>query len=307
MIVLAIALYSAGWVYAAGRLRDAAMEALEVARSEGLVVDCAQAEVRGYPFRLGLFCEDVSLAAADTGWSISAGPFRSAAQIYRPAHMVAELDGSAVLMQAGRPLFEADWNLLRASARLAEPLPARLSVEVRQPVVRSLGNLGTDPLATAAQADLHMRTRGDDVDLAWRIEALALPPAVTNGRPLPPLDVSGNITLSDSARLLAGGIESLRGLSGEIHQIRIEDGQGAAVTLRGAGRVRPDGLIDGSFTLSLEGSDRVAALVSGIFAGDASTFAESLASLGEGAEFPVRIEAGRITAGFVPVGRIPPL
>ena len=56
-IVAAIALYTAGWYYAAGRLTDEAQKALADLSRNGNRAVCESPAVHGFPFRIGLYCD----------------------------------------------------------------------------------------------------------------------------------------------------------------------------------------------------------------------------------------------------------
>ncbi len=94
-ILLVIALYTAGWFYAASTLKEKTLALLGDQQRHGVSALCQDAEYRGYPFRIGLFCSKVSIDDKTNGVSATFGALRSAAQIYQPNHIVWELDGPA--------------------------------------------------------------------------------------------------------------------------------------------------------------------------------------------------------------------
>src|SRR5690606_20068354 len=128
-IVVLFGGYSLGWFYLAGKFEADAKSAIAALSRDGATVECANPTARGYPFRLGLFCDRILLEDAGQDVSISAGNFRSAGQIYDPSRLVAELDGPARIAAPETGAFALDWENLRTSIRLARPLPQRISVE----------------------------------------------------------------------------------------------------------------------------------------------------------------------------------
>src|SRR5690606_15077413 len=107
------------------------------------------------------------------GFSISTGAFRSAAQIYAPLRAVAEADAPARLVIPGLVPLDLNWKGMRASARLAWPLPERVSVEATE--VRAVADVASPagPLAfVATSLQFHMRPAEPDIDLAIRFENL---------------------------------------------------------------------------------------------------------------------------------------
>ena len=121
--------YSAGWFYLADRVKKVSEAAVASLNRDGATAECANLEVRGYPFRLGLFCDSLGYEDARRNIAATAGSLRSAAQVYAPRRIVTELDGPLRTAVPGMPPLWLDWDKLRASARIAEPVPERLSVE----------------------------------------------------------------------------------------------------------------------------------------------------------------------------------
>ena len=56
-IVVLFGGYSLGWFYVADRVREKIDTIVANLDKAGIAVDCANAEVRGYPFRIGVFCD----------------------------------------------------------------------------------------------------------------------------------------------------------------------------------------------------------------------------------------------------------
>ena len=63
--------------------------------------ECVNLTARGFPFRIGLFCDRVAFEQPSAAMTLSAGAFRSAGQIYDPMRLVAELDGPAKITRRG--------------------------------------------------------------------------------------------------------------------------------------------------------------------------------------------------------------
>ena len=70
-IVFVIGLYSAGWFLAADQIQKRLTAYLTKGQSIGFSGECAEMEVRGFPFRLGLFCDKVRLDDTRRGASAS--------------------------------------------------------------------------------------------------------------------------------------------------------------------------------------------------------------------------------------------
>ena len=66
-IVLLFGGLSAGWYWASGKLDERAKMLAANLASQGKNLDCINQEVRGYPFRLGVFCDGVTFDDASAG------------------------------------------------------------------------------------------------------------------------------------------------------------------------------------------------------------------------------------------------
>jgi hypothetical protein len=307
LIVLAGGLYTWGWYYFAGKLESEAERAIARINRDGVSADCRNAEARGYPFRIGLFCDGARYADARRGVAIATGPFRSAAQIYNPFLVVGELDSPVMVDLPGNGDLRLDWTNLRSSVRLARPLPERLSIELAKPAVSLEGGAR---LADAASGEAHLRPRGDDLDLAGRIAGLVLSPELVKGRALPPITGEVDIGLKDGVALARAGFRTLRGASGEIRTLSASGADGEGVSLTGPFSISADGLIDARLTLEVRNPQALSTLLQGAipeFGKQIKSGFAGLAALGDKPTLPLTIKKGRATLGFIRLGDIPPL
>jgi hypothetical protein len=114
-IVLAIALYTGGWFYAASELKNTVLKAIAPGNAAGVTGECSNIDFRGYPFRIGLFCSKVDVDDNVNGVSATFGELRSAAQVYAPGHIVWELDSPAEIRTAHGLSINAEWTNLQSS------------------------------------------------------------------------------------------------------------------------------------------------------------------------------------------------
>jgi len=309
-IVVAIGAYTGGWFYAARLLEDEVMRAVAGLNGNGRRANCEEPQARGYPFRIGLFCRSVLYEDAREGVSFQARALRSAAQVYQPWRVVGELDGPARLEAPGLNALALDWAGLRASVRLAEPLPERVSVE-GQDVRASLDEQGDEMrlLARAGSVEAHLRPAGDDLDLAVRFGDLKPDAALTRGVALPPL--SGLLDASLTGGALPGGLEGdLRGRSGTIRNLTLSAEGGAGVTVSGPVSVDEAGLLDAELQIIVREPMALAKIL-GDLAPQARQEIElslsSIAAMGGNPGMPLRVVKGQASLGFIPLGTIPPL
>jgi hypothetical protein len=308
-ILFAIAAYTAGWFYLARQVEIRVDAAIERARNTGMGVECAGRSVRGYPFRLGLYCESTAFAEADEGASFSAGAFRSAAQVYDPLFLVGELDAPARLELEGIPPLALRWEIMRASVRLASPLPERVSVESRDLSVAAQEGGDETSLATIQTIEAHMRPNAGDLDLALRFEGLVLDPALVQGRTIPPVAGVADLVVADGVALATAGERSLRGRSGTIRNARLS-AEDASLALSGPFSIDAEGLLDADLQLSVENPEELSAILSQALpelADQAEALFSGLAAMGDTPTLPLTIEDGRVSLAFLDLGQIPPL
>ena len=304
IVVAVIAVYTIAWFYAARLLEDEAAGVIGRLNQGERQLSCSQPQGKGYPFRIGLFCDAVGLQLPDRGVAISAGAFRSAAQVYAPRHIVGELDGPLVMELAGLPPIQAGWSTLRASVRIAEPIPERLSLEVSDLIVAGRDNLLDMVRARAGQ--FHMRPNAGNLDVAVQLSGLTVDPSLIGERRIPPLDVD----LTGGMAALLANRDSLRGRSAIIRRLSLAAGENASISMAGPVSVGDDGLIDAELSISVNDPAEIARIV-GLILPEAeqqiASVASGLAALGNTAAIPIRIQDGRIFLGFIPTGRIAPL
>lgn len=305
-VSLAVAGYVAAWFYIAGRVQTEAERILAEANRDDVTAECVNPTTRGFPFRIGIFCDSVALADRGQGASLSAGKFRSAAQIYNPFRIVGDLESPARIETPQFGAIKLEWELLHGSARLADPLPQRASVETRQLVVTRDG----DALLRADNMQAHMRPNGADLDVALSFDVLAIDPAAVDGRNLPPFSGTADLTLVDGLAILASGAEDLRGKSGTVRSMTLKAGPEGGFTMTGDVAVGDDGLIDANLQVSMQNPNALSRVAQEAFPearDNIRTAFSGLALLGRNPTMPLRIKRGRATLGFIPLGNIPPL
>ena len=300
--------YSAGWFYLAGQLEERTRAALAEIGRDGVMGECVDPTARGYPFRIGLFCGRVAYADASEGVALSAGAFRSAGQIYDPMRLVAELDGPARVDLPSTRLLAVDWATLRASVRLDEPLPERVSVEAADLTVGL--DSGAAALGQANTFEAHMRPNEGDLDLAGSFDGLTLAPELIDGRTLPPLSGRSDLSIANGVALVATRPENLRGQSGLVRTLSLSVGPDAGMTVSGPFSIGEDGLLDADLKVTIRNPERLSAILAEAFPEHRDQIVASfagLAALGDEPTMPLKIVRGEASLGFIPLGDIPPL
>jgi hypothetical protein len=306
-IVLAVGGYIAGWFYMARALETRIATTLTELNGGGVRAFCEEPEARGFPFRIGLFCKSVFYENMRDGVSVRAGALRSAANVYQPFRVLSELEGPAGIMLPFTVPLEARWESLRASGRLARPLPERVSVEGR--TIELLDEEGSaDPLATLGAMQIHARRQQQDLELAVSFANLALGDEVVPD--VPPLEGRARVTVADGVALLEERVRSLNGRSAKIEEMVVGVvGARAGLTVSGPVSIADDGRIDAELSVSIDDPASVARIMAEIFPDERSTImtaANAIGGLGN-APIQVRVVRGRVFVGFIPVGTIPPI
>ncbi|MER2534315.1 MAG: DUF2125 domain-containing protein [Rhizobiaceae bacterium] len=306
LVALACAAYTGAWFYFADRLQRATADTMAAFARDGIAAECENPTVNGFPFRIGLFCASVSYADPAGGVDVRAGGFRSAGQIYDPSRLVGELDGPARIEGPGMLPLDIDWQGLRASIRLAAPLPERLSVAG---VGLTIGGGGVPTLAAADAFEAHMRANGPDIDLAASVEKLVLDASVVDRRPLPPLTIDADLTLADGVARVASRERDLRGASGTARSLDIGDGA-AGMNASGPFSIDQDGLLNADMKVVFRDPNALSAILARAFPEHADQIRVSfsgLALLGNEPWLQLKVVRGRAMLGFIPLGRIPPI
>ncbi|MDP3897146.1 MAG: DUF2125 domain-containing protein [Mesorhizobium sp.] len=306
-IVAAIGIYTGAWFYVAGRLEAEVEAVLARARDGGAEAACANAEARGYPFRIGIFCDKVAYRDAAAGLSLDGSGLRNAAQIYQPTRIVGELDTIALLLGDGSGFGFAAKDI-RYSTRTSDPLPERVSV-TGQALVASQSRAGEGPvtLADAAAGEAHLRREGADLDFALNFDALQWRIVPAGGEMLPPLDGAADMRLTDGVAFLADQPTSLRGASGEIRQASVGT-EGTGASIAGPFTVGADGLLDATLTLSIRNPQAFSMLLAASFPQirpQVDQTAALIAALGDNPRLPLSVSKGVVRMGFLTLGRIP--
>ncbi|RWX74399.1 DUF2125 domain-containing protein [Neorhizobium lilium] len=316
LVVLFIALYTAGWFYAASLLREKTLAMLGSRASDGFAAECADADYRGYPFRIGLFCSKVSVDDRANGISASFGALRSAAQVYDPGHIVWEMDSPAELRSSRGLIVSTSWKSLQSSVVTKLKGVERAALVLQNPkthIVSSANGQSFD--INADRAEIHLRQNGPDLDAAVTLDGTD---TAMEGlqQLLPRLTTSADLTLVGRAGMIDGsdpnGI-SLRQTKGEMREFRADLGEGRVLLLSGPFSFDDEGRMSGKLKLRVEKLAAWQESLSQAFPDLGpmlQTATSMLSALGGGANasLDITIKRGKILAGgLIPIGEIPPV
>jgi hypothetical protein len=207
-VVVVVAVYSGVWFAGAAYLEQQIARGFEQSKAQGNEAECANLDIRGFPFRAGLFCDKVMLVRPSENFAVSFGALRSATQVYDPARGIVELDGPLEMKLPDGESMKGNWSLLHASARYGSPLPKQADIEIRD-LDLSLSALDSAPVVKAGNTQVHFRTVEQDVDFASSAEALSLNPKITGGRDVPPFNFESSVRLKNGAQFLDTSAQTL--------------------------------------------------------------------------------------------------
>ncbi|MDQ0317093.1 DUF2125 domain-containing protein [Amorphus orientalis] len=315
VVVVAVA-WSVFWFVAAAYAERMFLTVLDDASQQGVVLDCTDRTISGYPFRIELRCgEATSLTLPDA--TITLDGLSAVGLIYNPRHVIVGFAGPAVISDGDFPETTADWSLARASISVRGDQLGRFSLSVEDPRIATLGS----EVFAARLAELHVRMDpdvSDTVDVAVRLGGVE--PAVDG----PPIDATLVTAIEGLAGLSGAGnataqqvLAELGGVPIELSLFSLQAGE-ARLSAAGDLTVRPDGYLDGSVDVAVAADGQSLPYLDTLAAGRADnlrSLIDTILKLGRPTEiegvqarsFPLAISAGRVSAGLFPLGRIPPV
>lgn len=307
-VISIVGLYTVGWFWAAGMVNETVTAS---ANDENAAVrfSCPGQDVRGFPFRIGVFCDAFDAAAVDGSFAASGGAVRSAAQVYDLRRVVAEIESPVTVYDAAGTTYRFDWRAGRINAVTA-PAAERMAAFEADDIRIDLNGVGE--LARADRLGLFAREAGTAVDVAMRPRALTVDPSLVGGRALPPVGIDVDLRLEDWASTWASGPVSAG--SGTVNRAALLLTDDRGVIIDGPFSLSADGLISGDFTVRIVDVPGVLAAARDVVPEFAPQIETLAAATPRQASMPddelslsFTVREGRIFAGLLPLGRIPPI
>lgn len=275
VLLLAIA-WSGFWFYAASQV-DGIADAWRAREAKsGRVYDCARRSVAGFPFRLEIRCDGVSVSlVAQTAGQPPAQPITAklgeilaVAQVYDPKLVIAEFTAPAQIFEPGaqQAAFDVNWSKGRSSIVGLPAIPQRADIEFDDPVIHRLDGTMQVPLASAKHVELHGRiAQGSPADHPAIESVLEINQGSIQG--LHPLlaqpfdaDIRALVTgLKDFApKPWPQRFRELQAAGGhiQIEQSRVQQGNLIAVAA-GTLSLNADGKLDGELQMTVAGLEQV--------------------------------------------------
>lgn len=308
LLLLAFALYSASWFWAAARVRSETSEAIAALEARGISAECADMKIGGYPLGLTVTCERLAYRDDRRAVAAVAGNLQATASLFGPLAPVLYLDGPLRAEAPGIAPLRIDWGRLQATTALWWPMPSRVTVTA-QGLSGQTDPQGADQvrLFTVESAEAEFSPLGRALGYRGQFSRLAIEADAIGGRVLPPLNGAGEAILTDGITLLRGGSNSLRGHTAEIAKLELVSGE-AGISLSGPIAVDEEGLVDASLEISLRDPKAVGAILSAAIPERKRQIEQAFSALAMLGSTPMtlKIVKGRAALGFIPLGRIPP-
>ncbi|WP_158598489.1 DUF2125 domain-containing protein [Notoacmeibacter ruber] len=311
-LLIVFVAWTAGWFYMASRLESQMRQAIAQFSEGSGEASCAQMDVWGYPFQLGVSCEPVTFLTDDRQYAGKAKAFHSSVQLNDPNRIAGEVEAPLQLESSRFPPLSVGWDHMSLSTRYAEPLPETLSIDGRNVtfVLQENGSL----LAEVGRLLVKTKVDQSDLDITLRLADMTSP--MTGGEGLPPLSLEADVSLTDGVPILAqNGLASMRGLSGRLDQVHLRAGSGdAQLWISGDYEVDSDGLIDGDIKIKLQSPEEIGDLLAELVPAEADAIRGAFDALdnfavndGRTPSIPVKVENGVPSILFIKLPAIPPL
>jgi hypothetical protein len=276
LLVVAALGWSAFWFYSASQV-DSASDAWRAREAKsGRVYDCARRSVAGFPFRLEVRCDGVSVSlssqtaeqtATQAPVTAKLGEILVVAQIYDPKLLIAEFTAPATIYDRGQqPSMTVNWRTARSSVVGLPGVPQRASIVFDDPAIDRVNGAVQAPLARARHIELHGRlAEGSALDRPVIETVLKIEKgSVQEVHPLlaEPFDADARTMLSGlkdfSPKPWPQRFREIQAAGGhvEIVQSRIQQGDLVAVAAGTLG-LSAQGRLDGELQMTVAGIEKV--------------------------------------------------
>lgn len=323
-ILLLILGFSGGWYWASGKLDQTVTDFSAGMKRDGKSLICSNQLVRGYPFRLGIFCDSVAYEDPASGILVSGNALRSAAQLYRPGHVVAEVDAPFEVSMPGFAPMTLDWANLKSSANIGTSGFQRMSI-VADELKISANDFGErDLLGSLSQLQFHARPSPNDavndLDVAFSGEQWVIDDNGANQ--IEPIAFSLLFDLEDGLQIVQTGQDLISVLKANggvaaLKEFMIKTEGGGRFLVSGPLEINRKGQLSGDLVLEFDDPQKLVAYSQSVFPplGESlaqfSQYLDAFAKQSDGMvkirDLKISIRKGKILLGFFEIGKIPRL
>lgn len=320
VVVLVIGGWTAFWWIAADAAASASGDAIARAAEQGIAVECENRRTSGWPLRLVVGCERLTVRSDQTRASLGAA--RAMAQVMDPTALTVEAEAPLALDDDRLPgAIAADWQNGSARLRLGSPALEQVSLVFADLAVRSAALAPfADPTVERLDIDARRADSGRDLDVVLLARTVKASLGATG---LPTFDLDLDARIGEGAVLLAGQVGRFReqvrtGNSFvELDRALVSVGR-SRLQLSGRFSVNAEGYLEGQPQIAVADPDDLLdalAQLPGLGDGRLRPILTLAIGMGTaatvdgrpGRAVTVSIRDGHLSAGLIPFGRLPRL
>ena len=319
LIVLSVVvLYTAGWFYLASLAKDRISAELAKIAGQEEILECQSLSARGYPFSMYISCTGFNYRDQDQTLNAATSAVDIGASLFSFRTVKTQLTGPAAIALSGADPVKANWNRLQASAHIDGRTAQNISLSAENLRLQSVkADAGADaPAISLLELQFDLNSLEEPLKLKMTFDDLRL----SGNTPLTALpELDGLIDISSPASLASfkeqdenGSV--LRGKSLQINQMLFLLPSGASLSLNGPVTVDAEGRTNADLKIRLTNTAALGQTLQAAFPAQAKNINTVIFALGSmpkdetGATIvPVLIKEGKISAGFIPLGRVPRL
>lgn len=305
-----------GWHWGAEKLENLIATKISDIANRGVTITCNNLEIRGFPFRIGLNCDNTSFDDTNARVGLTAGELRTTAQIYNPGHVISELDGP-LIVTSRNSVIEVDWQSMRASSVFDVSNLSRASVEASSiNLATQISSLKELQKISAENLQFHLRQNEENVDIAASGVNFTIENLLTN-TPIKIDDVNLFTTIHDKIEILdynrPRDISLLRGSNMTLHDFTVKTKQNVVLSASGPIDISEQGLISGKIAVTLTNVANLQAIIYEVNPQIAANFSNvinilsALSATNNPNEIKINVTLrnGNAQAGIIPLGKIP--
>ena len=308
-----------GWFVLANFADGKIGETIGMMKGHGIDLGCDNRQIKGFPFRIGVNCDQVNISSAGDAFQLKGGALRTTAILYAPGEMIAELDGPYKVWPGGVEI-SANWEMMRlfVDANFSggfERVSLNYSkVEVKTKLAR----------LAIGEGGLHLRpTPGEETSLDIAGNADDLTALVEPFLQVPKASLSADIMLKDGYSKLVLErrplLQVMRdGMSINLRSANLRVPEGGRLVFSGPLEMHPDGTFSGEIRIGVANvnslvawAEKIDPQLQQIVAG----IGQAVAGMGKKIKFgneelssiSVQIKHGVVQSGFIQLAKIPPI
>lgn len=309
-----VVLYTAGWFYLASMAKERVRNELAQNADQ---LQCQSLSARGYPFSLSVSCSGMSFKDKNQTLHVAASAVNVGASIFALRTVQTQLTSPAAIAMSGADPIKADWDGLKASARMSGKSIQDISVTAQK--LRLQKAAAENSAKTTAGLELlglqfDLNSIEEPLKVKMTFEGLRL----TGDTSLPDLpELDGLIDITSPENLAAfnqrdenGSV--LRGKSLQLNQLLFLLPSGASISISGPASVDQEGLANADLRIRVTNPAAIGTVLQTAFPAQSrniNTIVFALSSMPKdetGATvIPVTIRNGKASASFIPLGRLP--